>query len=144
MKENEWRHPIFFTLLTILLSTTTQVCAKPPKKPPKPPRTATFAIKFSGDIASGTFNTVTEIDYWEPTVVKGKGTMKTWAIEHYSVTGVFDLEDITCGGEDVPDPPHGVCEYESSVCEVFDESEPITISWLELNTRGITSNGMSP
>jgi len=126
------RYPIFFILLTILLSTTTQVFAKPPKKPPKPPKTATFVITFSVDICGGPFETVTKVDYWEPTVVKGKGTTKTWAIEHYSVTGDFDLEDIPLD-ETAPDPPYGVPDYppDSSVCDFFDVEEPITISWLE-------------
>ena len=107
---------------------------KPDKPPGKPsaPEVATFSITFTdGHITSALFETEASSENWEPQEVKGR-KHKEWAIDHYSITGSFTLEDVLWDPNS-PDPLFGLPEYEddSSVCDFFDNNNPMTISWLD-------------
>lgn len=129
---------VLFLLISLLLLVPTPVIARKPARKLQP-ETATFEIRFGSlaldigtDIVGGPFSTVADVENWESEIVKGKGKEKIWEIEHYSVTGSFTLRDVPLD-ESAPDPMFGLYEYpeDSSVCDFFDVSELITISWLE-------------
>lgn len=120
--------------LIVILSTPILVNAKKPSSAwKKPPKAATFEITFLWDIAGGPFETVADIENWEPMTVKGKGSRRIWSIEHYEVTETFSyIEDVDIN-QNAPEPRFGEPDYplDSSVCDFFDVNELITISWLE-------------
>jgi hypothetical protein len=133
----ERKFMVVMVLTTILAISTSAVVVfakgKPDKPPDKPstPDVAIFSITFTGgDIASSSFETEASTENWEPQVVKGRKN-RVWATDHYAIAGFFSLNDVPLD-EAVPDPLFGLMEYTGgSVCEFFDTTEPITISWLD-------------
>ena len=131
MKRNS---ALVIVLTTILAISLCSVIALAKGKPDKPsvPEVATFSITFTtGDILINSFETEANTENWKPQNVKGR-IIKSWAIDSYSIAEFFTLYDVHLDPKE-PDPLFGLIEYpeDSSVCDFFDVSKLITISWLE-------------